>query len=113
MIAVGYRVNSKHWTKFRIWATQRVKEYLIQGYAINEARLAQKQLEIQTLKDGIRILSRAIEQKAEIRYLSFKNQIELFIKHHIPFTNIDSDRTDLFWIKNYIYKSESILPKRE
>lgn len=47
------------------WATQRLKEYLVQGYAINEKRLAQKQLEVQTLKDAIRILSRAIEQKAD------------------------------------------------
>ncbi len=61
VIAVGYRVNSKQGTQFRQWATQRLKEYLVQGYAINEKRLAQKQQEVQTLKDGIRILSRAIE----------------------------------------------------
>ncbi|QNL51884.1 hypothetical protein H8S90_10050 [Olivibacter sp. SDN3] len=36
---------------------------MFQGYAINEKRLAQKQQEAQTLKDGIRILSRAIEDK--------------------------------------------------
>src|SRR5690606_39830691 len=51
--------------QFRQWATQRLKDYLVQGYAINEKRLAQKQQEVQTLKDGIRILSRAIEQKAD------------------------------------------------
>lgn len=61
IISVGYRVKSRQGTKFRQWATQRLKDYLIQGYAINELRLAQKQQEIQTLKDGIRILSRAIE----------------------------------------------------
>jgi hypothetical protein len=37
----------------------------MQGYAINEKRLVQKQQEVQTLKDGIRILSRAMEQKAK------------------------------------------------
>ncbi|WP_245893117.1 virulence RhuM family protein [Parapedobacter indicus] len=42
IISVGYRVNSKRGTQFRIWATQRLKEYLVQGYAINEKRLAQK-----------------------------------------------------------------------
>ncbi|WP_229738778.1 RhuM family protein [Parapedobacter pyrenivorans] len=41
IISVGYRVNSKRGTQFRIWATQRLKEYLLQGYAINEKRLAQ------------------------------------------------------------------------
>ncbi|CAG4995572.1 hypothetical protein DYBT9275_01670 [Dyadobacter sp. CECT 9275] len=63
ILSVGYRVNSNKATSFRIWATQRLKDYLIQGYAINEKRLAQKQQQVQTLKDGIRILSRAIETK--------------------------------------------------
>jgi len=63
IISVGYRVNSTKATQFRQWATQRLKDYLIQGYAINEKRLNQKQQEVQTLRDGIRILSRAIETK--------------------------------------------------
>jgi len=72
IISVGYRVNSKNGIKFRQWATKRLKDYLIQGYAINENRLAQKQQEVQTLKDGIRILSRAIQQKEESQYLDFE-----------------------------------------
>jgi hypothetical protein len=44
IISVGYRVNSKRGTQFRIWATQRLKEYLVQGYAINEKRLEQKEI---------------------------------------------------------------------
>lgn len=39
IISVGYRVNSKKGTQFRMWATQRLREYLVQGYAINEAAL--------------------------------------------------------------------------
>jgi hypothetical protein len=42
IISVGYRVNSVQATQFRQWATQRLKEYLVQGYAINEKRLAEK-----------------------------------------------------------------------
>ena len=61
ILSIGYRVNSGKATQFRIWATQRLKEYLVQGYSINEQRLAQKNQQVQTLKDGIRILSRAIE----------------------------------------------------
>ncbi|MEP2295884.1 MAG: hypothetical protein ABJH64_03470 [Algoriphagus sp.] len=34
-----------------MWATQRLKNFLAQDYAINEARLSQKQQEVQTLKD--------------------------------------------------------------
>ena len=65
IISVGYRVNSKRGTQFRQWATQRLKEYLVQGYAINEKRLAEKQMHLQTLKTGIRIVSRAIEEQAQ------------------------------------------------
>jgi hypothetical protein len=52
IISVGYRVKSTRATQFRIWATQRLKEYLVQGYAINEKRLAEKQQEVQYLKIG-------------------------------------------------------------
>ncbi len=64
IISVGYRVKSQRGTQFRQWATKRLKDYLVQGYAINEKRLAQKQQEVRHLKDGIRILSRAIEDQA-------------------------------------------------
>jgi death-on-curing family protein len=64
ILSVGYRVNSKRGTQFRQWATKRLKDYLIEGVAINEQRLAQKNKEIQVLHDGIRILSRAIEDQA-------------------------------------------------
>ena len=64
IISVGYRVNSKRGTQFRQWATKRLKDYLIEGVAINEKRLEQKNKEIQVLHDGIRILSRAIENQA-------------------------------------------------
>jgi hypothetical protein len=39
IISVGYRVNSFQGTKFRIWATQRLKEYLLQGFSLNEEKL--------------------------------------------------------------------------
>lgn len=39
ILSVGYRVNSKRGTQFRQWATQRLKDYLVKGYAINQKRL--------------------------------------------------------------------------
>jgi len=47
IISVGYRVNSKKGTQFRIWATQRLKEYLVQGYAINQQRFDKNAEELQ------------------------------------------------------------------
>ncbi len=39
VIAVGYRVKSHRGTQFRIWATQRLNEYLVKGFAMDDARL--------------------------------------------------------------------------
>lgn len=39
IIAVGYRVNSKQATQFRIWATQTLKEYIIKGFVLNDEML--------------------------------------------------------------------------
>ena len=39
ILSVGYRVNSKRGTQFRIWATQTLKDHLIRGYTLNKRRL--------------------------------------------------------------------------
>ncbi|MFO7601202.1 MAG: RhuM family protein [Candidatus Desulfacyla sp.] len=50
IISVGYRVTSLRATQFRQWATKRLKDYLVQGYAINEKRPEQKQQGIHPLR---------------------------------------------------------------
>jgi hypothetical protein len=58
IISVGYRVKSKQGTQFRQWATQRLKEYLVKGYALNEKRLKEldyKYTEIKVKYDTQRI----------------------------------------------------------
>lgn len=54
--SIGYRVKSKHGIQFRKWANSVLKQYLIQGYAINQQRLDH----YQELKDVVRLMSRAI-----------------------------------------------------
>lgn len=41
IISVGYRVSSLRGTQFRIWATQRLKEYIVKGFAMDDERLAE------------------------------------------------------------------------
>ena len=65
IISIGYRIKSQRATQFRIWATSKLKELLVQGYVINQKRLEQKDQEVKVLKASIQILGRAIEQKAE------------------------------------------------
>ncbi|MFT3703653.1 MAG: RhuM family protein [Agriterribacter sp.] len=52
IISVGYRVKSRQGTRFRQWATQRLKDYLVQGYAINQKRLEQLQQVINVIQQS-------------------------------------------------------------
>lgn len=56
IISVGYRVKSLNGTRFRIWANNVLKQYLIKGYAIDKRRLDH----YNELKDIVRLMSRAI-----------------------------------------------------
>jgi hypothetical protein len=49
IISVGYRVNSKRGTQFRQWATQRLKDYLVQGYTLNQKRLDELGIMVQLI----------------------------------------------------------------
>ena len=63
IISVGYRVNSKRGTQFRIWANKILKEYLIQGYSINENRLREQAEQLSNLKRTVNLLSNVLESK--------------------------------------------------
>ena len=58
IISVGYRVNSKQGTQFRQWATQRLKDYLVQGYAINEKRLQEAVGKFQDLNKAVKLAAK-------------------------------------------------------
>ncbi|MDD5385525.1 MAG: virulence protein RhuM/Fic/DOC family protein [Gallionella sp.] len=62
-ISVGYRVNSRKGTQFRIWATQRLREYLVQGYSLNQQRLEAQQEKLAELKQAIALSARLIHNK--------------------------------------------------
>ena len=56
IISVGYRVNSKQATQFRIWATNVLKNYLLKGYALNQKRLLEAQEKFNELQEAISFL---------------------------------------------------------
>ena len=59
ILSIGYRVNSMRATQFRIWATQRLKDYLVQGYAINEKRLKEANSKLHDLQKAITLAVKA------------------------------------------------------
>ncbi len=83
IISVGYRVKSKQGTMFRIWATRRLHDYLIRGYALNEERFKKG--------SSMNYFRELIEKIREIRLEEkvFYQQIKDIYK-----TSIDYDPTD-------------------
>ncbi len=59
IISVGYRVKSKQGTQFRQWATQRLKDYLVKGYALNEKRLKELHYKYSDLQKAIKLAANA------------------------------------------------------
>ena len=62
IISVGYRVNTKRGIQFRQWATQRLKDYLVKGYAMNQRRLEQLQQTIQLISEGSHVETLQLEE---------------------------------------------------
>ena len=65
IIAVGYRVNSKKATQFRIWATNVLRDYLTKGYVVNEKQLKSQKEKIEALKTTVSLLSRSLTNQIE------------------------------------------------
>ena len=63
IISVGYRVKSKRGTQFRIWANKVLKDYLVQGYSINEKRLQHKTEQLEELRKSVKLLGQVMNYK--------------------------------------------------
>jgi len=70
VISVGYRVNSKRATQFRVWATNTLKNYLVKGYAINEKRLLETENKFKELQSAVEFL----KQKSKHELMSGQEQ---------------------------------------
>ncbi len=57
IIAVGYRINSKKATQFRIWATSVLREYLKNGYALQEYKINKSPESIEGLKETLALIT--------------------------------------------------------
>nr|WP_246394393.1 virulence protein RhuM/Fic/DOC family protein [Microbulbifer rhizosphaerae] len=60
IISVGYRVNSGHATQFRIWATNTLKQHLVEGYTLNRRRLRERGIEFE---QAVKLLSRTLSNQ--------------------------------------------------
>ncbi|MCR1815357.1 virulence RhuM family protein [Aliarcobacter butzleri] len=83
IISLGYRVNSKRATSFRVWATKILKDYLINGYSINNKRLQQKGLK--ELNETISLLKDTIS-KTQLELSEAKGLLDVIINYSRTWT---------------------------
>lgn len=67
IISVGYRVNSKRGTQFRIWATNVLRQHLVEGYTLNEKRLKEQAQKYLDLKQTVKLLQNVVQRKDELK----------------------------------------------
>jgi prophage maintenance system killer protein len=61
ILSVGYRVNSKRGTQFRIWATGTLRDHLLRGYSLNERRLAEQGID--DLQQAVGLLAKTLQNR--------------------------------------------------
>ncbi len=64
IISVGYRVNSKRGTQFRIWATNVLRQHLVNGYTLNEKHLQAQSARLRELQHAIGLIGQIADHKA-------------------------------------------------
>jgi len=64
IISVGYRIKSKRGTQFRIWANKILKDYLLEGFVLNEKKLIQQNEKLKELQESVKILGNVLKYKA-------------------------------------------------
>lgn len=98
ILSVGYRVNSKRGTQFRQWATQRLTDYLVKGYAINQNRLDQLHQVVQLISQSGNAESLHLQEaKGLLEILSNYTQsfilLNQFDSNRLPFQNLNENIT--------------------
>ena len=94
IISVGYRVNSKQGTQFRIWANKVLREYLLQGYALNESRLKQQTKQIVQLKETLALFQEA--QQTSLGHDEAKGLLSVLTEYTHSFILLNQYDTDNF-----------------
>ena len=93
IISVGYRVNSKKATKFRIWATSVLRRYLTDGVAVNERRLKELAMrrEVEKLHDveGMMALVRRLTARNELDVGEANGVLEVISKYAGSFKTLE------------------------
>ena len=97
IISVGYRVNSKRGTQFRIWANKILKDYLIKGYAINQKIKLER---YQELKDMVHILGNTLKNQEQLTSDQSKGLLAVVTDYVYALDSLDKYDYQQLFIEN-------------
>ena len=107
ILSVGYRVNSKQGTQFRIWATNVLRDYLLKGYAVNQ-RMDRMENNFEKLSREVSKISLQLKtQELPNQGVFYEGQI--FDAYELACRVIRSARVEIILIDNYVDESVLVL----
>jgi len=111
ILSVGYRVNSKRGTQFRVWASKVLKDYLMKGYALNQ-RIDRIESNFENLNKEVKEISLQLKtQDLPNQGIFFEGQI--FDAYIFVSDIIKKAKTDIILIDNYVDETVlTLLAKR-
>ena len=122
IIAVGYRVNSKQGTEFRIWANKLIREYLIKGFSLNQEKLKKQNKQLLELKETVKILSNVVsnkelsndESKGLLEIITdYSYALDVLVKYDYQSLEIENITTNEIYQITYKEAIEQILMTKE
>jgi len=112
VLAVGYRTSSQQATKFRIWATSVLKNYLSKGFAINEKRVLEYKERLTDLTKTIKLLENTVNNQVK-DLEEAKSLLKIISDYSYALTILDDYDYQKIKIKNITKKSAYILSYKE
>ncbi|MCX2680697.1 virulence protein RhuM/Fic/DOC family protein [Galbibacter sp. EGI 63066] len=108
IISVGYRVKSKVGIEFRKWATQKLKEYLLKGYSINQELLKKEKNKVSVLQEELNTLSEELLETQKtltsglLSIIShYSKSFELLDKYDKDELSSENLNKDVIYVINY------------
>ncbi|MFA4888065.1 MAG: virulence protein RhuM/Fic/DOC family protein [Candidatus Omnitrophota bacterium] len=88
IISVGYRIKSQNGTRFRIWATNVLRNHLIDGYTLNEKRLKEQTQKFQALQQAVKLIG-SMKNRKQLEYKEAMGLLEVISDYNYALGLLD------------------------
>ncbi|MDD3925393.1 MAG: RhuM family protein [bacterium] len=103
ILSVGYRVNSKRGTDFRVWATSVLRDHILKGYTINERRLTEQNERLQELNDVVKLLGQVVDRR-ELAHVEAEGLLRIITDYAYALSVLDDYDYQRLSIRNTVQK---------